>query len=114
MSANPNVHFDRDNLYLENKRKTVKGYYIHDGYKISIHQSEIGICLVIDIKNKIKGKFTIYDILNREDDNEHLIGRKFIPFEGSRHQVISYIDYDRTPINTIRNYRQQTLNYLDY
>ena len=40
LSANPNVHFDRDNLYLENKKQKVEGYqntyYIHDGYKISI------------------------------------------------------------------------------
>ena len=92
LSANPNVHFDRDNLYLENKRKAIKGYYIHDGYKISFHQAEIGICLAIDVKNKIKGKFTIYDILNKEDDNEHLIGRKFIPFEESLHQVIILLE----------------------
>ena len=109
--------FDNLNLIKDDKSLMIEmapGYYIHDGYKISFHQAEIGICLAIDVKNKIKGKFTIYDILNKEDDNEHLIGRKFIPFEGSRHQVISYIDCDRTPINTIRNYRQQTLNYLDY
>ena len=34
LSANPYVHFDRDSLYLENKKQKVKGYqntyYIHE------------------------------------------------------------------------------------
>ena len=42
LSANPNVHFDRDNLYLENEKEEVicnhNSYYIHEGYKISIHK----------------------------------------------------------------------------
>ena len=60
LSTNPYVHFDRDNLYLENKKEKVEAkhnsYYIHDGYKISIQQASIGICLIIGVKNKIKGK----------------------------------------------------------
>ena len=35
LQANKNVHFDRDNLYLENKKKEIVGknnkYFIHDG-----------------------------------------------------------------------------------
>ena len=57
LQANPNVHFDRDNLYLENKKKEIIGankYYIHDGYKISIQQADDGICLIIGIKIKLK------------------------------------------------------------
>ena len=120
LSANPYVHFDRDSLYLENKKQKVEGsqntYYIHDGYKISIQQASIGICLIIGIKNKIKGKLSVLDFINNNDreENDKLNGRRFIPYEGSRSQVISYIDFDRTPINTIRNYRQQTFNYYDY
>ena len=57
LQANPNVHFDRDNLYLEDKKKEIIGknnkYFVHDGYKISIQQADIGICLIIGIKNKI-------------------------------------------------------------
>ena len=120
LSANPYVHFDRDSLYLENKKQKVEGsqntYYIHDGYKISIQQASIGICLIIGIKNKIKGKLSVLDFINNNDreENDKLNGRRFIPYEGSRSQVISYIDFDKNPINTIRNYRQQTFNYYDY
>jgi len=120
LSANPYVHFDRDNLYLENKKEEIKGYnnsyYIHDGYKISIQQAAIGLCLIIGVKNKIKGKLTILDYINNNNDEEieNLIGRRFIPYEGSRSQIIADIDYDRNPVNTIRNYRQQTFSYLDY
>ena len=59
LSANPNVHFDRDNLYLENSKKKVfnprnkNEYYVHDGYKISIHQADCGICLAIGVKKKL-------------------------------------------------------------
>ena len=118
LQANPNVHFDRDNLYLENKKKEVEGakkYYIHDGYKISIQQADYGICLIIGVKYKIKGDFTVYDMLkDGETDIDDLIGRRFIPFEGSRHQQIYEIDTDRNPTNTTRNYDQQTLSYYDY
>ena len=115
LSANPYVHFDRDNLYLENKKEEVNNYFIHDGYKISIQQADIGICLIIGVKNKIKGKLTVLDFIsNNEEEAEKLEGRRFIPLEGSRSQVISYIDFDRNPINTTRNYKQQTFKYYDY
>ena len=120
LSANPNVHFDRDNLYLENVKQEVKGYsntyYIHDGYKISIQQADIGICLIIGVKNKIKGEFTVLDFISNNDDEaiENLANRRFIPKEGSRSQVISYIDFDRNPEKSTRNYKQVTYNYIDY
>ena len=120
LSANPNVHFDRDNLYLENEKEEVQGYqntyYVHDGYKISIQQAEIGICLVIGVKNKIKGKFSVLDFIsnNKDEEIDKLIGRRFIPYEGSRSQVITNINYDKNPVNTIRNYKQETFNYADY
>ena len=119
LQANPNVHFDRDNLYLENKKQKVIGknnkYFVHDGYKISIQQADVGICLIIGIKNKIKGQFTVYDIINDGKTNlEDLIGRRFIPFEGSRHQQILEIDHDRNPCNTYINYDNKSISYYDY
>ena len=121
LSANPYVHFDRDNLYLENKKEEIKAYnntyYIHDGYKISIQQAAIGLCLIIGVKNKIKGKLTVLDYIkdaNNDEEIEKLYGRRFIPYEGSRSQVIGYIDYDRNPVNTIRNYKQETFSYYNY
>ena len=120
LSANPYVHFDRDNLYLENKKKEIKGhnntYYIHDGYKISIQQAAIGLCFIIGVKNKIKGKLTVLDYIknNNDEENEKLIGRRFIPFEESSPHTIGYIDYDRNPVNTTRNYSKLTFSYLDY
>ena len=120
LSANPNVHFDRDNLYLENVKQEVKGYnntyYIHDGYKISIQQADIGICLIIGVKNKIKGEFTVLDFISNNDDEaiDNLANRRFIPKEGSRSQLISYIDFDRNPEENTRNYKQITYNYIDY
>ena len=116
LQANPNVHFDRDNLYLENRKQKVKGvknYYVHDGYKISIQQAECGICLIIGVKYKIKGDFTVYDML-KEIDIDNLIGRRFIPFEGSRHQQIYEIDTDRNPMNTSRNYDSKSYTYYEY
>jgi hypothetical protein len=116
LQANPNVHFDRDNLYLENEKQKVKGvknYYVHDGYKISIQQAECGICLIIGVKYKIKGDFTVYDML-KQTEIDNLIGRRFIPFEDSRHQQISSISEDRNPKNTNRNYEQKTYTYYDY
>jgi hypothetical protein len=103
---------------LENKKKEIKGYqnsyFLHDGYKISLQKADIGLCLVIGVKNKIKGKFSVLDLINNGEEIENLEGRRFIPFEGSRSQIISYIDYEKNPMNTTRNYRQQTFNYNDY
>ena len=116
LQANPNVHFDRDNLYLENRKKEIKGqhnYYIHDGYKISIQQADHGICLIVGVKNKIKGQFTAYDLL-KENGVEYLIGRRFIPFEGSRHQQIEEIFLDKNPMNTEREYNGKYMTYYNY
>lgn len=104
---------------MENRKKEVNGqnnkYFVHDGYKISIQQTDIGICLIIGIKNKIKGQFTVYDMLkNSGRDIEDLIGRRFIPFEGSRHQQIFQIDQDRNPLNTNRNHEHHSFTYYDY
>ena len=81
-------------------------------------QADIGICLAIGVKNKIKGDFTVLDYINTyyDDDKalEKLEGRRFIPKEASRSQLISYIDFDKNPVNTTRNYKQVTYNYADY
>ena len=118
LQANKNVHFDRDNLYLENKKKEIEGknnkYFIHDGYKISIQQTDIGICLIIGIKNKIKGQFTVLDMINSGVNLDDLCGRRFIPFEGSRHQQIYEIYTDRNPMNTNRNYDSKSYTYYEY
>ena len=118
LQANKNVHFDRDNLYLENKKKEIKGennkYFIHDGYKISIQQTDIGICLIIGIKNKIKGQFTVLDMIKRGVSLDDLCGRRFIPFEGSRHQQIYEFSKDRNPMNTVRQCDGHSMTYYDY
>ena len=120
LSANPNVHFDRDNLYLENKKEEIKGYnnayYIHDGYKISMIQAAIGLCLINGVKNKIKGKLSVLVFIknNNDEEIEKLSGRRFISYEGSRSQVIAYIDYDKNLVNTNRNYKLETFSYYDY
>ena len=120
LSANPYVHFDRDNLYLENKKQEIEGYqnsyFLHDGYKISLQKADIGLCLVIGVKNKIKGKYSVLDLINKNtnEENENLEGRRFIPFEGSRSQIISYIVHNKNPMNTTRNYRQETFSYYNY
>ncbi len=53
-------------------------------------------------------------IKNNETEIEDLIGRRFIPFEGSRHQQIFEIDPDRNPCNTNRNYDEHSISYYDY
>ena len=49
LTTNPNVKVDKDNFYLENDKKEVKGfgqtYYIHDGYKLSLKQTEMDYVL---------------------------------------------------------------------
>ena len=123
---NPNVHFDRDNLYLENKKTEIKcgsnTYYLHDGFKLSLQQTDYGMCLIIGIKNKIKDEFTVYDKLYENGKNirsarqtaETLIGRRFIPELSSRNQQIRHIDFDKTPDNTTRNHKGRTYIYYDF
>ena len=62
-------------------------------------------------QKKIKGAFTVYDFLYKKDS---LIGRKFIPNEGSRHQVISGFSKDKNPKNTKRNYNNETITLYEY
>ena len=119
LSINPNLHFDRDNLYLENKKEKVKAkdtettYYIHDGYKLSVQQTDFGLCLLIGIKNKILGDLSVYEVLKNEG-KEILINRKFIPKDCSKHQVIKEFSTDKTPENTTRNYEHKTYTYQKF
>ena len=51
---------------------------------------------------------------NNPNNIEDLVERRFIPFEGSRHQQIFKIDKDRNPINTNRNHNQHSYTYYNY
>ena len=52
--------------------------------------------------------------MDKEIDNDDLIGRRFIPFEGSRHQQIYGISWDRDPTNTIRKHNEIEMSYYKY
>ena len=128
LTTNPNVKVDRDNFYLENKSHPIKGikqtYHIHDGYKISLKQTEEGLCLIIGIKNRVKGDLNVYNALMNEEFNfgetleeriENLIGRRFVPENGTRSKIINDINKDRTPENTSINHGKETYsNYVEF
>lgn len=124
--TNPNIKFDRDNLYLENDPVKIKGtnqnYFIHDGYKLSLKNTENGLCLIIGIKNKIKGDISIYDILMDENSNDYgdeledridtLIGLTFTEDGFSKSKKIS--DIKHNPTNVTRNYNGKTYSIFEY
>ena len=125
LTANPNVKVDKDNFYLENKFKEIKGqnqtYYIHEGYKISLKQTEEGLCLIIGIKNRVIGDLSVYDALkdskynygkNLDERIKNLIGKRFVPEGSTKSKVIYDISKDRTPKNTTVNTFKET--YSDY
>ena len=124
--TNPNVKFDRDNLYLENDPVKIEGtnqnYFIHDGYKLSLKNTENGLCLIIGIKNKIKGDISIYDILMDENSNDYgdeledridtLIGLTFTEDGCSKSKKI--YDIKHNPTNVTRNYNGKTYSIFEY
>ena len=127
LTTNPNVKVDRDNFYLENQSKPIKGikqkYNIHDGYKISLKQTEEGLCLIIGIKNRVKGDLNVYDALTNKEFNfgkteedriENLIGKRFVPDYSTRSKVIYDIRKDRNPKNMTINHEKETYNYVDF
>jgi hypothetical protein len=128
LTTNPNVKVDKDNFYLENKFQKIKGksqiYYIHDGYKLSLKQTEEGLCLIIGIKNRVKGDLSVYDALNDPAYNygetlderiENLIGKRFVPEGSTKSKVIYDISKDRTPKNTtINTFKETYSNYITY
>ncbi len=128
LTTNPNVKVDRDNFYLENNPKKVEGtgqtYNIHDGYKLSLKQTESGLCLIVGIKNRIKGDLNVYDALMYEESNygdnfeeriENLIGKRFVPEGSSKSKVIYDISKDKTPSNTSIKYSKETYpNYIKF
>lgn len=125
--TNENVKFDRDNLYLEKNPKKVKGYHqinsIHDGYKLSLKSTENGLCLIVGIKNKIKGDISIYDILMDEKSNnygneyeeriENLIGLRFIEDGFNKSKKISDIKDEKTS-NYTRKHGEKYYKIFEY
>ena len=128
LTTNPNVKVDRDNFYLENNPKKVKGtgqtYFIHDGYKLSLKQTEVGLCLIVGIKNRIKGDLNVYDALMDEERNygedlneriENLIGKRFVPEGSTKSKLIYDIDKDLTPKNSSTNYGKDIFpNFIEF
>ena len=133
LTTNPNVKVDKDMFYLE-KDPTKKEYpqkivgegqtyFIYVGYKLSLKQTENGLCLIVGIKNRIKGDLSVYDALINSDCNygydmdesiENLVEKRFVPYGSSKSKVIYDIDKDRTPSNTSRNYGKESKNYIDF
>ena len=128
LTTNPNVKVDKDNFYLENNPKEVEGtgqtYFIHDGYKLSLKQTEVGLCLIVGIKNRIKGDLNVYDALMNEECNygdnlderiENLIGKRFVHDQSSKSKIIYDIDTELTPKNTSINYGKESFsNYIKF
>ena len=128
LTTNPNVKVDRDNFYLENNPKKVEGtgqtYFIHDGYKLSLKQTEVGLCLIVGIKNRIKGDLNVYDALMDEERNygedlneriENLIGKRFVPEGSTKSKLIYDIDKDLTPKNSSTNYGKDIFpNFIEF
>ena len=128
LTTNPNVKVDKDNFYLENNPQKIEGtgqsYYIHDGYKLSLKQTEVGLCLIVGIKNRVKGDLNVYDALMYEESNygydieeriENLIGKRFVPEGSSKSKQIYDISQDKTPSNTSINYGKETYtNYIKF
>ena len=134
LTTNPNIKVDKDNFYLEkdplknNYPQKINGagqsYFIYEGYKLSLKQTENGLCLIIGIKNRIKGDLSVYDALKDPECNygedldesiENLVGKRFIPDDSSKSKVIADIDPERTPSNTSRNYGKESYsNYIEF
>jgi hypothetical protein len=128
LTTNPNVKVDKDNFYLENNPQKIEGtgqsYYIHDGYKLSLKQTEVGLCLIVGIKNRVKGDLNVYDALMYEESKygydieeriENLIGKRFVPEGSSKSKQIYDISQDKTPSNTSINYGKETYtNYIKF
>jgi hypothetical protein len=132
--TNPTVKVDKDNYILEENPKEpeypykIKGigqtYTIYDGYKLSLKQTESGLCLIVGIKNRIKGDISVYDALMDEDSSygenleesiENLIGKRFIPDGSTKSKIIYDIDKELTPKNTNKYYESQSYsNYVDF
>ena len=105
---------------MENDPVKIKGtnqnYFIHDGYKLSLKNTENGLCLIIGIKNKIKGDISIYDILMDEKINDYgdeledridtLIGLRFTEDGCSKSKKI--YDIKHNPTNVSHNYNGKT------
>ena len=128
LTTNPNVKVDKDNFYLESNPHKIKGtgqsYYIHDGYKLSLKQTESGLCLIVGIKIRVKGDLNVYDALMYEKCNygddleeriENLIGKRFVPEGSSKSKQIYDISQDKNPSNTSINYGKETYtNYIKF
>ena len=127
LTTNPNVKFDRDNLYLENNPVKIVGkgqtYFVHDGYKLSLKETEVGLCLIIGIKNKIIGDLSVYDAINDKKYNygedideriENLIGKRFVPNNSSKSKIIFDINRDKTPKNTNRNHEGKSYTFCEF
>ena len=79
LTTNPTIKVDKDNYILEENPKEkeypyqIKGkgqtYTVYDGYKLSLKQTESGLCLIVGIKNRIKGDLSVYDALMGDDSS---------------------------------------------
>ena len=128
LHSNPKLDFYNDVFVISNKRKTIETNNVsisfYPGFTTSFMETDSGIYLNVNLKNKVIQNKTINDYLSQYKDKNNkniqneiktdLKGRSFKVSYAKKNYQIDDILFDRTPKNTTIYYVGKTINLIEY
>ncbi len=130
LNLNPNVEFYKNLFVKKNEKKVITGtgfkVDFFPGYTTSVVNTELGLYLNVQIKNKILSTATCLELINQKTDKkanktqniavikEHFGGRALRTVYSKRNYRVDDIAFDKTPANTTFNWNGKNITILNY
>jgi len=130
LKANPNIEFYKNLFVKKNEKKTISGSGFQvdffPGYTTSVVNTEMGLYLNVQIKNKILSTSTCLELIQQKYDKragknenfatlkDYFVGRAIRTNYAKRNYNIDDICLDKTPTNTTFNWNGKNITILNY
>lgn len=130
LSLNPNIEFYKNLFVKKNEKKVITGtgfkVDFFPGYTTSVVNTELGLYLNVQIKNKILSTATCLELIDQKTDKkankaqniavlkEYFGGRALRTLYSKRNYRVDDIAFDKTPANTTFNWNGKNITILNY
>ena len=130
LRANPNIEFYKNLFVKKNEKATISGNTFKvdffPGYTTSVVNTQLGLFLNVQIKNKILSTQNCLELINQKRDKtasktenetvikEYFIGRSIRTNYSKGNYMIHDIAFDKNPSNTTFNWKGKNISLYNY
>lgn len=130
LKLNPNIEFYKNLFVKKNEKKVITGsgfkVDFFPGYTTSIVNTELGLYLNVQIKNKILSTASCLELIDQKTDKkankavnfayikEYFLGRALRTIYSKRNYRVDDIAFDKNPSNTTFNWNGKNISIFNY